>query len=64
MAHPLLQEKVELLALAEEIGSEQDIAEASAEVSRVLDKLAWTIAHRDCDHAYDICSHPAGPKGI
>lgn len=55
MAHSLLQNAMELMALAEEIGDEKDIAEANAELDRVLAKLDWTLRHANCDHAYGIC---------
>jgi len=51
-------EAIEFLSLAEAIGDEDDIAQAGAALDRISAKLAWTIAHRDCDHAYGICQQP------
>lgn len=53
--HPAVQEAIDFLALAEEIGDEHDIAQANVDLNRVIDKATWTAVHRNCDHAYGIC---------
>lgn len=58
MTHPAVVAAIEFLELAEQIGSEADVAAASADLDRILAKVEWTAAHQHCDHAYGICQSP------
>ncbi len=58
MPHPAVQEAIDFLAIAEEIGDEADIQQALDDLNRINVKVQWTAAHSNCDHAYGICQSP------